>query len=338
MPFQHIYGIDLGTSTVKIYDRKTDSILQEKNMIAMRGEDTVFAVGDEAYEMFGRTPEDIQVISPVSSGRISNVLMTEAVLHTLLRRCATKPGAAPRLYFSVPVDMTEIERRVYSTITKKGQLRRSSVYLVEKPIADAMALAIPIHHTRGSMIINIGAENTELSILAEEHIIFSRSLPYGGKLFNEAITAGVRRKNHFAVSRRTARQLKQSLADLGTERREGMQVMGIDTETGLPRDGVVSSYTVTRAVRGQMKLLAEEIRRFLDRTPPQIRENIRSEGVFLNGGSARIPGIDRFLADILDVPVNISGLYEMSTIEGLRELINHPELHHWAAVPGRRKS
>ena len=102
MPFQHIYAVDLGTSTVKIYDQKADTVYQEKNMIAMCGEDTVFAVGDEAYGMFEKTPEDITVIQPVSKGRISNVLMTEAVLHTLLRRCKTKPGLAPRLYFLYP--------------------------------------------------------------------------------------------------------------------------------------------------------------------------------------------------------------------------------------------
>ena len=105
MQIRNVYGIDLGTSTVKIYDLKKDTITKEKNMIAIRNREQVIAVGNYAYEMHERTPSNIEVITPMSNGRIANVLMVEAVLHTLLHRCTRHMGYRPELYFSVPCDM-----------------------------------------------------------------------------------------------------------------------------------------------------------------------------------------------------------------------------------------
>ena len=278
MLFQQVYGIDLGTSTVKIYDWKKDTITKEENMIAVRDRDTVFAVGNEAYEMFEKTPENIQVVTPMSNGRISDVLLVEAILHTLLSREHTSMGHRPTIYFSVPMDMTEIEKRAYYSVARRGKLKKCRVYLVEKPIADALALGIPLHRTRGSMIVNMGAQSTEVSVLADGRVIMSRMIPSGGKKFDEAIAAAVRRKNSFQISTRTAKRLKIALTDLGSSRREGRKAMGIDTVTGLPRDGIVTSHTVTETVREQVSRIADETRKILDRTPPQIHSAIQDEG------------------------------------------------------------
>lgn len=144
-------------------------------MIAIRNREQVIAVGNYAYEMHERTPSNIEVITPMSNGRIANVLMVEAVLHTLLHRCTRHMGYRPELYFSVPCDMTEIERRSYYTIAHKGALKNCRMYLVDKPIADALALGIPINRTKGSMIVNIGAQSTEISVIANARVIFPES-------------------------------------------------------------------------------------------------------------------------------------------------------------------
>lgn len=337
MLFQHVYGIDLGAGTVKIYDWKKDAITKEKNMIAVRDRDTVFAVGNEAYEMFEKTPENIEVVTPMANGRISDVLLVEAILHTLLSRGSTPPVSRPVIYFSVPADMTEIEKRAYYSVARRGRLKKCRVYLVEKPIADALALGIPIHRTRGSMIVNIGSQSTEISVIADGRVIISRIVPLGGKRFNEAIADAVRRKNSFQISVKTAKRLKLALADFGARRREGRKVMGIDTVTGLPRDGIVTSHTVTEAVREQAGRIAEETRRFLDRTPPQVRSAIFDEGIYLAGGSTQIPGFDRFLTQYLSCPVQLSQYFDLCTICGLKELISHPALQRWAFVPKTRK-
>jgi rod shape-determining protein MreB len=337
MLFQYAYGIDLGTGTVRIYDGKKDAVTAEKNMIAVRNADTVFAVGDEAWEIFERTPENIQVITPMANGRISDVLLEEYILQTLLLRNRSSLGYRPVIYLSVPADMTEIEKRAYYSVARRGKLRKCRVYLVEKPVADALALGIPIHRTKGSMIIHIGDQSTELSVFADERVIISRMIPCGGRHFDEAIRASVRRKNSFQISVRTAGELKTALADLEEGRKEGRKVMGVDTLTGLPRDGFITARTVTEAVREQLDRLTEEIRRFLDRIPPQVRESIRQEGIYLTGGSTCLPGLDRYMSRRLEYSMLLSRYYDQCTICGLRELISHPALQRWAFVPRMRK-
>lgn len=336
MTLQHVFGVDLGTGTVKIYDQKNDSISKEVNMVAVRNTDTVFAVGNEAYEMYEKIPENMEIISPMSNGRISDVLMAEAVLHTLLFRTSTRVGYRPVIYFSVPMDMTEIERRAYSTIARKGRFRRCRVYLVEKPIADALALNIPIHHTKGDMIINIGDQSTEVAIIADKRVIISRMIPIGGRSFNEAITQGIRKKNNFAVSDRTANRLKVTLANLTEDPAEGCKVSGIDLSSGLPRNGIISSRNISECVQSEMLKVAIELRKILERIPPQVRAGVLENGIYLTGGSTRIPGIAEYLTRQLGCTVRLSKYYELSTICGLRELITHTELQHWAYAPGRR--
>ena len=249
MQIRNVYGIDLGTSTVKIYDLKKDTITKEKNMIAIRNREQVIAVGNYAYEMHERTPSNIEVITPMSNGRIANVLMVEAVLHTLLHRCTRHMGYRPELYFSVPCDMTEIERRSYYTIAHKGALKNCRMYLVDKPIADALALGIPINRTKGSMIVNIGAQSTEISVIANARVIFSRIIPVGGKQFNESICNLNRRKNNFQIGSKTAKRVKIALADLGTDKKEARKVRGVDGASGLPMEGKHSFPVLMRSAR-----------------------------------------------------------------------------------------
>ena len=333
----NMYGIDLGTSTIKIYDAKKDTFSKEKNMVAVRNGDTLFAVGNEAYEMFEKTPANIQVTTPMSNGRIGDVMLVEAVLHTLLNRSGTSMGHRPILFFSVPVDMTELEKRAYYSIAHRGRLRKCQVFLVEKPVADALALGISLKKTKGSLVVNIGAQSTEISALAAGRVVISKTIPIGGKHFNRAVEAAVRRKNNFRISLKTAKRLKIALTDLPGKKLEGRRVMGMDTAAGLPRDGNVSCYTVTAAVAELLEQISLEIQKFLERIPPQIRENIRREGIFFTGGSTQFPGLDRFFSERLNCPVHLSQHYDLCTICGLRELIRHPVLHHLAFVPKRRR-
>ncbi|MBR2189386.1 MAG: rod shape-determining protein, partial [Eubacterium sp.] len=329
MPLHQIFGIDIGTSTVKIYDHKSEQIQKERNMIAIRNDEAVFAIGNDAYQILGRTPDNIAVYAPMANGRISDVSMMEAVLHTLLERSHSHIGYGPTLYFSVPTDMTEIEKRAYHTIASRGRLRRSKIFMVEKPIADALAFGIPITQQKGIMLINIGAQSTGISVIAEARVLISTMIPIGGHSLNDAIVASVRRKNHFMISEKTAKRLKLSLTDLAGGKIEARKVSGIDTKTGLPRNGVVTTYTVSAAVRSEMEKITEEITRFLQRIPPQIRSMITDEGIYLCGGSTRITGLPKFLNDRLECAVRISGHYDLHTICGIKEMILKPELQSY---------
>ena len=330
MSFRNVYGVDLGTSSVKIFSLKKNDITVEKNMLAIRNRDQLLAVGNDAYEMFEKTPENVQISSPVVCGAIANVNHVEAVLHTLLHRVDRYTGYSPVIYFSVPMNMSEIERRAYAAITENGTLRNPKVYLVERPICDALALGIPISRTKGSMIVNIGAESTDFSIIANEQVISSKTIPIGGKQLNASICEMVRRTSNLLIGRRTARRLKVAMASMTGEVREGRKIVGINTLSGNPREGIVSAALVREAISEPLQTIAHELKTFIERIPPQIAASIAAEGIYLTGGTTRIPGLDKYIENFTGYPIKLSSYYELCTIKGLEELITHKALHKWA--------
>ncbi|MDD3338214.1 MAG: rod shape-determining protein [Lachnospiraceae bacterium] len=330
MGLRNVYGIDLGTSSVKIYSLHKNEITTEKNMIAIRNKEQLLAVGNEAFEMFEKAPDNVEVSQPVSFGRIANNNHVEIVLHTLLRQVDRYIGYGPVIYFSVPTNMSEIERRAYFAIAQQGELKNPKVFLVERAIADAIALGIPLNKTKGSMIVNLGAQSSEVSVIANEQVIISTSIPIGGKQLNEAICDTVRRHNNLLIGKRTARRLKVVLASMNGDVREARKIVGMNTLSGLPREGIVSSALIHNAIRGPLDEIATEIRTFIERTPPQIAKSVASEGIYLTGGTTRIPELDKYLEGKIGYPVKLSSYYDLCTIKGLEELINHKPLHKWA--------
>lgn len=328
MPFHKTFGIDLGTSTVKIYSYQKDTILTEKNMIAIRNDKDILAVGNEAYEMYEKNPSNIVVESPMAFGKIANIYYTETVLQTLLHRAERSSPFGNTLYLAVPTDMSEIEKRAYFTIANKT--KKSKVRVVEKPISDAIALGIPLTRTKGSMIVNFGAQSTEISVIAEGKVIVSKVVQIGGKQLNEAICSGVRRRYNLHIGTRTARRLKISLAYLRTDKKEACKIWGIDSLTGLPREGVVSSSGIYESIKETVDIICEEIKFFLERTPPQIYHSIKKEGIYLTGGSARLPDIEWYMGELTGYRVNLSSFYELCTVYGLKEIINNKALQKWA--------
>lgn len=330
MFLQETFGVDLGSDTVKIYSLKKDEILIEKNMLAIRNNEEILAVGNDAYEMFEKAPSSIQVSSPMSSGMIANIGHLEVVLHLLLRKISKHFGKRPILYFSVPMNMTEIEKRAYNTIASGGDLRKSRIFLVERPIVNALAMGIPIIKTKGSMLIDVGAESTELSVIADQRVIISKQLPYGGNQIDEAIVTNVRKRCGLHISRRMAVRLKMALASCNAEKHEARKVIGIDTITGLPKEGIVTASMINEAVFRILNQMLEEVSTFLERTPPQIHNSIMQEGIYLTGGCTKLPGICPYFAKVLTCAVHSSQYSELSTIYGLKEIITHKTLQHWA--------
>lgn len=219
MIINDIFGVDLGTSAVKIYSLRKNREMTEKNMIAIRNGNQVIAVGNTAFEMFEKSPDNITVDRPVKCGRIADVREVEIVLQSLLRRMDHHVGHAPVIYFSAPVNMSEIEKRAYFSISSTGYLKNPRVFLVDRPICDAIALGVPLSRTKGTMIVNIGAQNTEVSVIANEQVIISKDIPIGGQHLNDAICDEIRRQNNLLIGHRTARRLKAVLATFGDEKK-----------------------------------------------------------------------------------------------------------------------
>lgn len=325
-----VFGVDLGTSSVKIYSQKKNEIKIEKNMIAIRNKNEVLAIGDDAYEMFEKAPANIDVSYPVVYGKIANLNHVEIVLHSLLYEIERNVGRGSVIYFSVPMNMTEIERRAYYALAHAGIIKNPKVFLVDRPICDAIALGIPINRTKGAMIVNLGAQSTDYSIIANGQVIISNTMQSGGKQLNEAICEGVRKKYNLLIGKKTAKRLKLAMGNFTGEIKEARKVVGVDTLSGLPREAVVSSAVVNAAMEEELHKIATELKIFIERMPPQVKESVKKDGIHLTGGSTRMRGIDQYIAKYTGFPVRIPSYYDLCTIKGLEELITHKALHRWA--------
>ena len=273
MPLHKAFGVDLGSSAVKIYSQHQDTIIAEKNMIAIRNQDQILAVGNDAYEIFEKNPSNVSVISPVLGGKIADINHTEMVLKALLEKTDAQALLGYSLYLAIPSDLSEIDRRAYYTIGNSN--RKNKIYMVDKTIADAVALGIPILHTKGTMIVNMGAQSTEISVIEQGRVVVSKMLDIGGKQLNDGIVNEVRRRYNLHIGNRTARRLKFSLAYLGEDIMEARKIISL---SGLPERKLPSL-----RILAPVRKICEEIQFFLERIPPQIRHNIEDQGIFVAG-------------------------------------------------------
>ena len=336
MLFEKTYGIDLGSSSVKVYSLFKHKSYMEKNMIASRGH-KIIAVGNEAYEMFEKSPAEVAVCSPMSFGMIANLELQEIVLYSMIRRIDHILGVGSVMFFTVPLDMTAVEKRAYFNVANGYWLRKNRVYMVESPIADALAMGVDLDDPTGNMVVNMGAQSTEMSIITGGRIIISKKIPIGGRQMNESICTEIRKRYNLQLGTRTAKRLKMVMGRLSDQRKGVRKVVGIDCISGLPREEVISSYVVNDGIMNCVNEIASEMKTFLERIPPQISYHIAKQGIYITGGSTRLPYLDKYLASYTGFTFNMSDFYEKSAVSGLEKIIKNKELRKWAIPVKQRK-
>lgn len=308
----------------------------EKNMIASRGH-KIIAVGNEAYEMFEKSPAEVAVCSPMSFGMIANLELQEIVLYSMIRRIDHILGVGSVMFFTVPLDMTAVEKRAYFNVANGYWLRKNRVYMVESPIADALAMGVDLDDPTGNMVVNMGAQSTEMSIITGGRIIISKKIPIGGRQMNESICTEIRKRYNLQLGTRTAKRLKMVMGRLSDQRKGVRKIVGIDCISGLPREEVISSYVVNDGIMNCVNEIASEMKTFLERIPPQISYHIAKQGIYITGGSTRLPYLDKYLASYTGFTFNMSDLYEKSAVSGLEKIIKNKELRKWAMPVKQRK-
>lgn len=337
MLLRKTYGIDLGSSSIKVYSFLRNKTYIEKNMIASRGR-RIIAVGNEAYEMSEKTPADIVVNSPMAFGMIANLELQEITLYSMMKKIDRFLGIGSDMFFSVPLDMTAVEKRAYYHVVNGNWLHQNRVYMVEAPIADALAMEIDPEKDQGTMLVNIGAQSTQFSIISGGRVIIARKIPVGGYQMNEAICSEIRKRYNLQIGTRTAQRLKLFMGRLSDQRKDARKVVGIDSISGLPREEVISGYVVNAGIMDCVNQIAAEMKTFLERTPPQISYHISREGIHLTGGSTRLPYIDNYLASYTGFSFKLSDLYETSSVNGLEKIIRDRDLtRRWAQPVKQRK-
>ncbi|TAH72188.1 MAG: rod shape-determining protein [Anaerolineaceae bacterium] len=321
------YGIDFGTSTIKISRKGQGIVLDERNMIAIADRKSIIATGNEAYDMYEKAPANIVVTNPVRSGVIADVAnMTALLVHFIKKLSGNKrPGLADYIV-ATPSDITEVERRSFYELIASSNLKAGRIKIVDKPIADALGAGLEIMTARGVMVVNIGADTTEVSILSLGGIVLSKLIPIGGNKLDEAIKGMVKKKHNLYIGDKTAENIKKKLASALPTVEANVKVYGRDVVTGLPALMEINSKTVYEAIAEHLYSIVDAIRIILERTPPEISSDILESGIYVTGGSANIFELRGLIAKETGLKVNICEDPANTVVKGLGRIMDEGQL------------
>ncbi|MCS7262895.1 MAG: rod shape-determining protein [Aquificaceae bacterium] len=286
-------GIDLGTANTVVYAHGKGIVLYEPSIVAVDVRSgKVLAVGKEAKEMLGKTPENIQTIRPLRDGVITDFESTKVMLSYFINRAIGgsifKPK--PRVVIGVPSGVTQVERRAVIDAAKSAGARE--VYLIAEPMAAAIGADLPIEEPIGSMVVDIGGGTTEIAVISLAGIVISNSIRVAGDEMTESIIQHVKKKYHLLIGEQTAERVKIELGSAIYEGEERfMDIKGRDI-TGLPKVVRVSNRDVTEALEDVIASIINAIKSTLERTPPELASDIADRGITLAGGGSLLRNLD----------------------------------------------
>ncbi len=310
-------GIDLGTTSVLVYAPKRGIIMNEPSVVAISTVDQkVLAVGKEAKEMLGRTPDTIVAVRPLKDGVIADYRTTEAMLRYFINKSVGGMRLfRPEVMVAVPGGITSTERRAVIDATIAAGAR--AAYIIKEPIVAAIGADIPIGSAAGHMIIDIGGGTAEMAVISLGGIVASDSVRIGGNKFDAAIAEYVRRKYGMSVGERTAEDIKINIGSaVYLDEKLMMEVKGRDMITGLPRIITVTSDDVTDAIQNELEELVAATKEVLRRTPPELSADVMEKGMILSGGSSQLRNLDRLLAKATGVPAYVADEPQLCVAKG----------------------
>lgn len=321
------YGIDFGTSTIKIYKKGQGIVLDERNIVAIADRKHVIAAGNDAFDMYEKAPSNIKVTYPVRNGVIADVAnMMELLTHFMKRINNNKHLGSADFIVATPTDITEVERRSFYDLIASSNLKVGHIKIVEKPIADAVGAGLNVMTARGVMIVDIGADTTEVSILSLGGIVLSKLIPVGGNRLDESIKNMVKRKYNLYIGDKTAENIKKKLASALTSVDGSVKVFGRDVVTGLPTEMEVNSNDVYESISEYLYSIIDATKIILERTPPEISSDIIDSGIYITGGSAKIFALDELMHKETDLKINICPDSSNTVVTGLGKIMEDNKL------------
>ncbi len=315
--FSRRIGIDLGTTTVLVYVPKKGIILHEPSVVAISLADKkVLAVGNQAKDMLGRTPDTIVAKRPLKDGVIADYRSTEAMLRYFINKATGGIRLfRPEVMVAVPGGITSTERRAVIDATMSAGAK--AAYIIKEPVVAAIGADIPIGSPSGHMIIDIGGGTSEIAVISLGGIVSSASVRIGGNKFDAAIQEHVRRKYGLAIGERTSEDIKIKIGSaLYLEEKLELEVKGRDMVAGLPRIVTVTSDDVTDAIQHELQGIIEAIKEVLRATPPELSADVMQKGMVLSGGSAQLRHLDRLFAEATGVPAMVADQPQMCVARG----------------------
>ena len=316
----NVFGIDLGTNNIKIYSRNDDSIMVEKNMIAIENKKNLFAYGDSAYEMYEKAPGNIHISYPLCNGVIADIQNMETLIKYFISDL-TKGSVKPADYYiAVPTDVTEVEKRAFYDLIRDAGVKAKKISVVEKAVADGLGLDIDVKNSQGVLVVNVGYDTTEISILSLGGIVLSRLIKVGGLKFDDAIRAAIRKEFSLLIGGKTAENVKFSLEEL-EKSGKGAQVFGRDIVTGLPVEREIPTSLVDECLKEHFDTIIDNIKVILERTPPELAADIYRHGIYLTGGASQVNHLAELVSVGTGLKVNIASEPMNSVVLGLEKII-----------------
>lgn len=302
-------GIDLGTANILVYNKNKGIAVNEPSVVAI---DTVsknvVAVGAEAKEMIGKTPEKIIAIRPLKHGVIADFDTTTEMLKHVLRKASKKMGNGfrkPNAVVSIPCGSTSVDRRAIQDAVQNAGAKK--VTLIEEPVAAAIGAGLPVDEPVANVVVDIGGGNTEVAIISFGGVVAYHSIKIGGDRLDEDIVQHVRKEYNLLIGERTAETIKIQIGyALINHEEQFLEVRGRDLVSGLPKTITLSSYEIQRAIKEALLHILEAIRATLEDCPAELSGDIVDRGVILTGGGALLNGLKEWLNGEIFVPVALA--------------------------------
>ena len=305
--FSNDLAVDLGTANTLVYVRSKGIVANEPSVVAVqedsRGQKKILAVGKEAYEMVGRTPGSIKAIRPLRDGVIADFDVAQKMLEYFIRKTHNnrKSLVRPRIIVSVPIGITEVEKRAVKESAEAAGARE--VFLIEETMSAALGAGMPVTEPAG----DIGGGTTGVAVISLAGIVVSKSVKVGGDKLDESILQYVKRNYNMLVGERTAEQVKKKLGNaIANKDIAVMQVKGRDLRSGIPMTIEITSEEVKDAMSEPISVIIEAIKQTLERTPPELSADIVDTGIMLAGGGALLGGLDNLIKEETGLPVKIA--------------------------------
>ncbi|WP_314990936.1 rod shape-determining protein [uncultured Campylobacter sp.] len=308
--FSSDMGIDLGTANTLVLVKDKGIIINEPSVVAVQrekyGKQKILAVGHEAKEMVGKTPGDIEAIRPMRDGVIADFDMTEKMIRYFIEKThRRKSFLRPRIIISVPYGLTQVERKAVRESALSAGARE--VFLIEEPMAAAIGANLPVREPQGNLVVDIGGGTTEIGVVSLGGLVISKSIRTAGDKIDMSIVNYIKEKYNLLIGERAGEDIKISVGSaIQLPEELSIVVKGRDQISGLLSRVELTSEDVREAMREPLKEIADALKTVLEMMPPDLAGDIVENGIVLTGGGALIRGLDKYLSDIVKLPVFVA--------------------------------
>ncbi|RJR27984.1 rod shape-determining protein [candidate division WWE3 bacterium] len=317
-------AIDLGTANSLVYVSGRGIVLREPTVVAVSiDEERVVAVGSEAREMLGKTPENITATKPLKDGVIADYVVTEALLRYFINKVMGRYRfVRPDVIISIPAGATSVEARAVLEAAYSAGAKRA--FLIPEPLAAAIGAGLPISEPSGNMIVNIGGGTTEIAIVSLYGMVVHGSVRVGGNVLDETIATHIRRKYGLVIGDNTAERVKMEIGQaISPQKDRMMEVKGRDSVTGFPKTITVSASEIAGCMAQPLTQIAQAIKTVLEKTPPELSSDIIDKGIVLSGGTALLGDLDKHISEYTGVPVHIADDPLLCVVKGLSKALDN---------------